>query len=173
MARFLTLKNLFSLFLIVWFAYGVWEARNYAYLAKIFPFYVSLILLLFAIISIVVEIRQVVDQAEDLHGSSSGSDLSVDWDIPMSVVWRRFGLYVGIILVVYGFIYLIGYPLAMSLFIGLFYRLIAKANWVCFHYRRCARDLDSWHWPPISWVWIGRKDCLNCHGRWVIEGLTV
>ncbi|MBL0712909.1 MAG: hypothetical protein JJV98_04345 [Desulfosarcina sp.] len=129
MARFLTLKNLFSLFLIVWFAYGVWEARSYAFLAKIFPFYISLILLIFAVISIVIEIRQIVDQAEDLHGTSAVSDLSVEWDMPMAVVWRRFGLYIGIILGVYVFIYLIGYPLALSLFICFFYRLIARATW--------------------------------------------
>lgn len=138
MARFLTLKNLFSLFLIVWFAYGVWEARGYAYLAKIFPYYISLILLIFAVISIVLEIRQIIDKAEDLHGASSGSDLSVEWDIPMAAVWRRFGLYIGIILGLYVFIYLIGYPLALSLFIFLFYRLIAKASWVASSIAGCA-----------------------------------
>jgi hypothetical protein len=130
MARYLTLKNFFSLFLIVWFAYGVYEARSYAFLAKIFPFYISLVLLIFAVISFLVEIRKVVAKAEDLHGESSGSDLSVHWDMPMSVVWQRFGLYVGIILGVYVFVYIIGYPLALSLFIALFYRLVAKAGWV-------------------------------------------
>jgi hypothetical protein len=129
MARLLTLRNFFSLFLVVWFAYGVWEARTYAFLAKIFPFYISLVLFLFAVISIIVEIRKVIDQADDLHEASSGADLSVDWDMPMSVVWQRFGLYIGIILVVYLFIFLIGYPLALSLFIFLFYRFVAKANW--------------------------------------------
>ena len=138
MARLLTMKNLFSLFLVVWFAYGVWEAREYAFLAKIFPFYISLILLVFAVISIVVEVRKVVDQAEDLHEDSAGSDLSVDWDMPMADVWRRFGLYLGIILAVYVFIYLIGYPLTMSLFIALFYRLIAKARWVSSIIAGCA-----------------------------------
>jgi len=130
MSRFLTLKNFFSLFLVAWFAYGVWEARSYAYLAKIFPFYVSLVLLVIAVISIVLEIRKVVDQAEDLHEKSSGADLSVDWDMPMSVVWRRFGFYIGIILAVYVLIYLIGYPLTMCLFICIFYRFVAKAKWV-------------------------------------------
>ena len=138
MARLMTLKNLFSLFLIVWFAYGVWEARSYAFLAKIFPFYISLILLIFAVISIFLEIRKVVDQAEDLHGASSSADLSVDWDMPMAVVWRRFGLYVGIILGVYVFIYLIGYPLTMGIFILLFYRLIAKAKWMTAIIAGCA-----------------------------------
>jgi hypothetical protein len=129
MARFLTPKNLFSLFLIVWFAYGVWEARNYAFLAKIFPFYISLVLLVFGVISIILEIRKVVDAADGLHEASASSDLSVDWDIPMDLVWKRFGLYVGIILGVYLFIYLIGYPLTLTIFIFLFYRLIAKASW--------------------------------------------
>ena len=138
MARWLTLKNLFSLLLIAWFAYGVWEARSYAYLAKIFPFYVSLVLLIFAVISIFIELRTVVDQAEDLHGASSGSDLSVDWDMPMADVWKRFGFYIGIILGVYVFIYLIGYPLAISLFICLFYRLVAKAKWVASIVAGCA-----------------------------------
>ena len=129
MSRYLTLRNVFSLFLIAWFAYGVWEARSYAFLAKIFPFYISLVLLIFAVISIVLEIRKVVDQADDLHEKSSGSDLSVEWDMPMAVVWQRFGLYVGIILAVYVSIYIIGYPLAISLFICLFYRKIAGAKW--------------------------------------------
>jgi hypothetical protein len=138
MARLLTLKNFFSLFLVVWFAYGVWEARTYAFLAKIFPFYVSLVLLLFAVISIVLEIRKVIDQADDLHEASSSADLSVDWDMPMSVVWQRFGLYIGIILVVYLCIFLIGYPLALSLFIFLFYRFIAKAKWTASIIAGCA-----------------------------------
>jgi len=136
--RFLTLKNLFSLFLIAWFAYGVYEAREYAFLAKIFPFYISLVLLIFAVISIILEVRSVIDKADDLHDASAGADLSVDWDMPMSVVWRRFGLYIGIILAVYASIFLIGYPLAMSLFICLFYRMIAKAKWIASIVAGCA-----------------------------------
>lgn len=138
MKRFLTLKNLFSLFLIAWFAYGVYEAREYAFLAKIFPFYISLVLLIFAVISIILEVRSVIDKADDLHDASAGADLSVDWDMPMSVVWRRFGLYIGIILAVYASIFLIGYPLAMSLFICLFYRMIAKAKWIASIVAGCA-----------------------------------
>lgn len=138
MTRFLTVRNLFSLFIIAWFAYGVWEARSYAFLAKIFPFYISLILFIFAIISIILEIRKVVDQADELHDASSSSDLSVDWDIPMEVVWRRFSLYIGIILAVYVFIYIIGYPLAISLFICFFYRRIAKASWIASIVAGCA-----------------------------------
>lgn len=129
MARLFSIKNLFTLFLIIWFAYGVWEARNYAFLAKIFPFYVSLVLLVFAVLSIIMEVRKVVDEAEDLKATSSASDLSIEWDMPIVEVWRRFGFYVGIIVGVYICIYLIGYPLTLTLFILLFYRMIAKASW--------------------------------------------
>jgi hypothetical protein len=122
-------KTLFSLFLVAWFAYGVWEARSYAYLAKIFPFYVSLVLLFFAVLSIIIDITKAFGRSEDLQEASGGGDLAVDWDIPMSAVWRRFGFFLGIIIGVYVFIYLIGYPLTMSLFICFFYRLIAKATW--------------------------------------------
>jgi hypothetical protein len=58
--------------------------------------------------------------------------------MPMAVVWKRFGFYIGIILGVYVFIYLIGYPLAISLFICLFYRLVAKAKWVASIVAGCA-----------------------------------
>ena len=130
MQRVLSVKNLFSLFLIAWFAYGVWEARSYAFLAKIFPLYVSLVLLVVAVISIVLEVRRTADRAGNLQDASGASDLAVKWDIPMSMVWQRFGFYLATILGLYLLIYLVGYPLAITLFILLFYRLVAGAGWV-------------------------------------------
>lgn len=129
MKKWITAKNIFSLFLLLWFAYGIWEAKNYAFLARVFPLYISLILLICAVISIVLEIRKTVDQAMDLESRTGGSDLSVDWDMPMSRVWRRFGFYVGLIGLTYILIYLVGYPLSMMLFIVLFYRFVAKTTW--------------------------------------------
>jgi hypothetical protein len=116
----------------------VWEARSYAFLAKIFPFYISLVLLIFAVISIVLEVRKIVNRADGLHDVSSSADLSVDWGMPMSVVWTRFSLYIGIILAVYVFIYLVGYPLTMFLFIALFYRFFAEAKWMTSIVAGCA-----------------------------------
>lgn len=130
MARLLTVKNLFTLFLAVWFAYGVWEARAYAFLAKIFPFYISIVLLIFAVISIVMELRKAVGVGGDLDSKPGASDLGADWDIPIEEVWRRFGFYLALLLILYGCIYLIGYPLALTLFILLFYRRIARASWM-------------------------------------------
>ncbi|MCG8643275.1 MAG: hypothetical protein MI862_26350 [Desulfobacterales bacterium] len=128
MKKWLSVKNGFAIFLVVWFAYGVWESISYAYLAKVFPFYVSLVLLVFAVVNIVLEVRKTVNQAIDLEESSMPSDVSVQWNMPMADVWKRFAFFISLILVLYGAIYFIGYPVAMSVFIGLFYSRIAKAS---------------------------------------------
>jgi hypothetical protein len=130
MKRWLTMKNLFALFLVVWFAYGVWEARGYGFLAKIFPFYVSLVLLVLALVSLAIDIVRSVRKAGGGQGTATGSDLSVDWDMPMSEVYVAFLIYVGIIVGVYVAVFFIGYPVALSLFIFLFYRFVAKAGWI-------------------------------------------
>jgi len=129
MRHWLTVKNLFSLFLVVWFAYGVWEARDYGFLAKIFPLYVSIVLLIMAVINIVIEIVSTVRKTGSGRSTSAGSDLSTDWDMPMAEVYVAFMVYVGIIIGVYIGIYVIGYPLALTLFIFIFYRFMAKAGW--------------------------------------------
>lgn len=130
MGRWLTVKNLFSLFLVVWFGYGVWEALSYGFLARIFPLYVSLILLVLTVIFIVVEVGMTFKKTGGGQGGATGSDLAVDWEMPMAEVYWAFMVYVGILVGVYISIYLIGYPLALSLFIILFYRLMAGAGWV-------------------------------------------
>ena len=130
MRRWLTLKNVFSLFLVVWFAYGVWEARSYGFLAKIFPFYVSLVLLILAVVHIVMEVVRTLRKTGGDSNTTGGGDLSVDWDMPMAEVYGAFLIYVGIIIGVYIVIYLIGYPVAMTLFIIIFYRFMANAGWL-------------------------------------------
>ena len=130
MRRWLTLKNVFSLFLVVWFAYGVWEARSYGFLAKIFPFYVSLVLLILAVVHIVMEVVRTLRKTGGDSNTTGGGDLSVDWDMPMAEVYGAFLIYVGIIIGVYIVIYLIGYPVAMTLCSIIFYRFMANAGWL-------------------------------------------
>ena len=130
MRRFITVRNFFSLFLILWFAYGVYEARHYAFLARIFPLYVSLILLVCAIINLIKEnLPQVRQAMSDSPKKLNTSDLSSNWDMPMSRVWRRFLFFVGVILALYAATYVIGYPVAITLLIFLFYRQIAEASY--------------------------------------------
>jgi hypothetical protein len=130
MRRWWTMKNAFALFLLLWFAYGVWEARSYGFLAKIFPFYVSLVLLILMLVHIVMEIVRGARKAGGGSQAAGGADLSVDWDMPMAEVYRAFIIFIGILVGVYLSIYVIGYPLAMTLFIFIFYRFMANASWL-------------------------------------------
>lgn len=123
----LAFKNIFALFIMLCFAYGVWEARDYAYLAKVFPFYISIVLVILGAINLVQEINASLKQVE--QGKGGFADLSTNWRIPIELVWRRFFIYVALILVLYGFIGVVGYPLTMTLFIFLFYRFFAGASW--------------------------------------------
>jgi len=108
----INIQVLFSALITAAFAYGVWEARSYDFLARIFPFYVSLFLLIVAAVNLVMEIRASFGGTRTA-GSGIG-DLETRWEIPMTEVWKRLGFYVGIILVLYlaigvGFIRLLDY----------------------------------------------------------------
>jgi hypothetical protein len=110
------------------FSYGVYEARTYAYLAKIFPFYVSLALLGLALVNLFQEIRNTLKGvAEDKAGGTA--DLEVKWDIEMSEVLTKFSFFVCVIIVLYGFIWLIGYPLSITIFIIVLYRFLSGTKW--------------------------------------------
>lgn len=122
-----SIKNIFALFITLCFAYGVWEARSYEFLAKVFPFYISILLLICAIINLIQEAWASLHPSET--NNVSFSDLSTSWTIPMKEVWKRFFFYLVVLLVLYGFIWILGYPLAMMLFVFFFYLFMARASW--------------------------------------------
>ncbi len=127
--KLLSIRILFAAAVTLGFAYGVWEARTYAYLARIFPFYVSLVLFFLALINLAQEIRKTLQGvAEEAAGGTA--DLEVKWDIEMSQVLRKFILFVAIIVILYGGIWLIGYPLSITIFIILMYRYLSETKWV-------------------------------------------
>ena len=123
----LAFKNIFALFLTLCFAYGAWEARTYAFLAKVFPFYISIVLVILSVINLGQEINASLKQVE--QGKGGFADLSTNWRIPIELVWRRFFIYIALIFLLYGVIGLVGYPLALTVFIFLFYRFFAGASW--------------------------------------------
>ena len=127
--KLLSIRILFAAAVTLGFAYGVWEARTYAYLARIFPFYVSLVLFFLALINLVQEIRKTLQGvAEEEAGGTA--DLEVKWDIEMSQVLMKFVFFVAIIIILYGCIWLIGYPLSITIFIILMYRYLSETKWV-------------------------------------------
>ena len=124
----LSIRILFAAAVTLGFAYGVWEARTYAYLARIFPFYISLVLFFLALINLVQEIRKTVQGvAEEEAGGTA--DLEVKWDIEMSQVLIKFLFFVAVMIILYGAIWLIGYPLSITIFIVVMYRYLSETKW--------------------------------------------
>ena len=126
--KLLSVRIFFSAVITMAFAYGIFEARTYAYLAKIFPFYISLVLFLLALINLVSEVR---DTLKGVAESKAGgtADLEVKWDMQMSQVLQKFGVFMAVIVVLYVSIWLIGYPLSITVFIIILYRYVAGAKW--------------------------------------------
>lgn len=122
-------RILFAAAVTLGFAYGVYEARTYAYLAKIFPFYVSLALFFLALINLVQEIRKTLQGTAEADAGGT-ADLEVKWDIEMSEVLMKFLLFLVVIIILYGFIWLIGYPLSITIFIIVMYRYLSETKWI-------------------------------------------
>jgi len=127
LTKILKFRNIFTLFLVILFAYGVWKAEDYAFLAKLFPYYVSGVLLFFGIIQLYMDLYQSVTNT-GRDSNDSLSDLSTDWDIPIQLVWLRFFGYVSIIIFLYISIWITGYPISITIFIFIFYKFIARAS---------------------------------------------
>lgn len=126
-SRILTIRIIFSTLVVVGFGYGIYEALSYAYLAKIFPLYISLVMFILACINLVQEFRTSWRQAE--HSGAGFVDLEAKWDMAMMEVLKRFCYFMGILLVLYASISLIGYSLSITLFVVLFYRFITNTKW--------------------------------------------
>jgi hypothetical protein len=123
-----TVGILFSVLITLAFGYGIYEAFSYAYLAKIFPLYISLVLCGLAIINLIQEIRA---SRNGVRADQKGTaDLESEWgDLSMSDVLRRFSVFVVVIIALYALVWLIGYPLGITLFIIILYRYIARTKW--------------------------------------------
>ena len=126
--RVLNMKVIFAFIITLSFAYGAYEPRSYDFLAKIFPFYISLVLVVLAVINLIQEINNSLKKSQKVD--SGIGDLDAEWDIPMTEVWKRMAFYVGLILILYVSTWIIGYPLSIMFFIILFYRNITKTSWL-------------------------------------------
>lgn len=118
---------IFAALFVVFFAYGVYEAREFPRLAKIFPFWISLGALVLAVIQLAIELRKYLLQVEDVEADFV--DLAPDRSMPPQVVFKRalgyllwfVGLYLGI--------WLFGFVIAMTAFLVLFLRFDARLSW--------------------------------------------
>ena len=125
--RLLNFRLLFAAITVLAFAYGMYEAFSYAYLAKIFPLYVSLVMFILACINLAHEIR--ISWKEVQESGVGFVDLESDWDIPMSTVVKRFARFLALLLLLYGSIWLVGYSISITIFLIFFYRFLTKTTW--------------------------------------------
>ena len=123
----LSARLLFAAIIVLAFGYGMYEAFSYAYLAKIFPLYVSLVMFILACINLAHEIRI---SWKNVQESGVGFvDLESDWDIPMSTVVKRFARFLALLLLLYSSIWLVGYSLSITIFLVFFYRFLTRTSW--------------------------------------------
>lgn len=114
-------------FFVLVFAYGLYEVRDIPLLARIFPFWISLIALILSLVQLVIEVRRWL-----APGGAYGSDVAdnaANKNLPARVVYGRAVYYLSWLLGLYLAIWLIGFVIAMSLFIFTFLRCEAKKTW--------------------------------------------
>ena len=132
MKRLLANFNLiFSACMPVVFAYGVYESLSFMYLAKIFPLSICIFMFIAAVINLIRELMETPPTPGiTVKKVTNTADLEAEWDIPMTDVWSRLLVYLAGILILYFFVWIIGYPLSITLFIILFYRYITETGWI-------------------------------------------
>ena len=132
MKRLLANFNIiFSASLLIVFAYGVYESLSFMYLAKIFPLSISIVMFIAALINLIRELKETpTASGGTVKKDRNTADLESNWDIPMTAVWSKLLVYLSGILILYFFVWIIGYPLSITLFIILFYRYVTEAGWI-------------------------------------------
>ena len=125
--RLLNVRVVFSAIMVLIFWYGFYGAVDFGFLAKIFPLYVSLFCFILGLIDLALEIKH---SWRGTQGSGVGlADLESGWDISMTLVASRFCSFMGMLVLLYAGIWLVGYPISISFFLFLFYRFHAKTTW--------------------------------------------
>lgn len=125
--RLLSVRLVFAAIMVLAFAYGMYEAFSYAYLARIFPLYISLVMFVLACINLAQEIR--ISWKRVQVSGVGFVDLESDWDIPMSTVMERFIRFLALLLLLYASIWLVGYSLSITIFLVFFYRFLTGTSW--------------------------------------------
>ena len=120
---------LVSLVITLFFAYFVFASMGYAHLAKLFPITAGAVMLILSLINLAQDIWRAQKNLD--HDSGMGlADLETDWDIPHSLVWQRAGRFILSFVMLYLGIWVLGYPIAMSGFVALFYMFSVRTRTV-------------------------------------------
>lgn len=113
---------LFSLFLVVVFALGLWQSRNFGYRAGLFPWAIGFPVLALALVQL----------AMDLTGKTrfTGTDASnLGVDLPKETVHRRTASIIAWIFGFYLAILLFGFSLAIPITVVLYLKIAGREKW--------------------------------------------
>ena len=128
-------RVLFSLFLIFLGAYAVYSASAWSFKAALFPLSIGIPLIVLAAAQLLLEL---FGKAETAGGPAV--DLEFAADVPPDIARRRV---INIFLWIAGFIllvFLLGFPVAVPLFILCYLRLQSRENW-----------WQSVIWTAVAW----------------------
>lgn len=127
---------LFSLFLVLVFAWAVWVARDWQFRVRLFPWAIGIPILALAIAQLALDLRRgrrpvTSDKAADTRPPAT-PETSVEIEPPLdpTLVRRRTASIVGWILGFFLAIWLLGFPIAVPLCTFLYLKFAARENWL-------------------------------------------
>ena len=151
-------SSLLVLSVLVLFTWVIWEARDWQIKARLFPWLIGIPALVLAFIQLFLELTG--------RGTGRGLDMSIEGPSVEPAVERR--RTVAIALWILGFflaLYLLGFPVAVPLFIFLYLKADASEKWVtslliagacwAFLYLLFVRTLHTLFFRGQLFTWLG------------------
>lgn len=118
-------QALFCLLLIGVSAFAIFSAFGWTFKAKLFPFSVSIPLLVLATVQLLITLF-----GKEKTNDSAAMDIDFTTDVPPELVRRRvIGVFCWIISFIL-FVFLLGFPVTVPLFIFLFLKCQSEVSWL-------------------------------------------
>jgi len=123
----LTPRTLFSLLVLVFFGYLVWEAGQWRLQARLFPWVIGIPMIVLAVINIVQELR---GPKEAGASNSAPSDFQLTQAVDRAVAVRRTAIILSWIVGFLAGIWLIGFSITIAAMTFGYLKLQSKEGWV-------------------------------------------
>lgn len=120
-------RILFTVFLLVIFAYALIDTRNFQQGAQVFPMIISIPALLLCLFDMFLSIRRTAKG--QVQASGSFVDIATDTSISTAQFYKSGLKYLIWILALYVVMWFIGFKVGISLFFIAFLRIEAKYKW--------------------------------------------
>ena len=121
-------SNWLTLFLVVLFAFAIFEARDYSRGAQFFPLMVAIAGLVLCLIQLFLDMWRIAKGKEETVGGFI--DIATDESIPTSVIYKRGLRYLLWILALYAGMWVLGFKIATALFFIVFLKVEGRSRWL-------------------------------------------